>query len=203
MKLENKANEKAVVRKYDIGRFINEACSLNKSEKFKLIENVWKSHEDFKFPTSEFTNQEGVTKSYCCKWIWLKNRTSLTYSPSKDALFCLPCLLFGSLKKLNLASTGLKYWVSASSKLGDHENKRHKEAVDKCHDFVKTMKDHSRGINVKMNRLETIQIEENGSRVRLLMKCVEFLGKFNISLRAKNESAKFYQNPDTGTYLEF
>ena len=51
MKLENKANEKAVVRKYDIGRFINEACSLNKSEKFKLIENVRKPHEDFKFPT--------------------------------------------------------------------------------------------------------------------------------------------------------
>ena len=54
-------------RKYDIGNFINEACSLNKSGKFKLIENVWKPHEEFKFPMSEFTNQEGVTKSYYCK----------------------------------------------------------------------------------------------------------------------------------------
>ena len=103
---------KKLVQKYDIGSFIYEVFSLNKSEKF--IENVRKPHEDFKFPTSEFSNQEGVTKSYCCKWIWLKNRTWLTYSPSKDALFCLPCLLFGSLKKSNLASTGLKYWVSAS-----------------------------------------------------------------------------------------
>ena len=101
MKPQNKAKEKAVAQKYDIGSFINEACSLSKSEKFKLIENVWKPHEDFKFPT--FTKQEGVTKSYYCKWIWLKNRTWLTYSPSKDALFC-----FGSLKKSKLASTGLK-----------------------------------------------------------------------------------------------
>ena len=98
----------------------------------------------------------------------------------------LLCLLFGSLKKWNLASTGLKYWVSASSKLGDHENKWHKEAVDKCHDFIKTVKDSSRGIDLKMNPLEASQIKENISRVRLLMKSVDFLGKFNISLRAKN-----------------
>ena len=83
-----------------------------------------------------------------------KNRTWLTYSPSKDALFCLKCLLFGDLKKSNLASTGLKYWVSASSQLGDHENKWYKEAVDKCHDFIETMKDLSGGIDAKMNLLE-------------------------------------------------
>ena len=94
-----------------------------------------------------------------------KNRTWLTYSPSKYALFCLKCLLFGGLKKSNLASTGLKYWVSASSKLGDHENKRHREAVDKCHDFIKTMKDPSSGTDVKMNRIEASQIKENRSRV--------------------------------------
>ena len=66
-------------------------------------------------------------------------------------------------------------------KLRDHENGEHTEAVDKCHNFVKTMKDPSRAIDVKMNRLEAIQTEENRSRVRLLMKCVEFLGKFSIS----------------------
>ena len=88
-------------------------------------------------------------------------------------------------KKSKLASTGLKYWVSASSKLGDHENKRHKEAVDKGHDFVKAMKDPFRGINVIMNRLEAIQIEENKSRVRLLMKCVEVLGNFKSAYESK------------------
>ena len=59
------------------------------------------------------------------------------------------------------------------------------------------------GIDAKMNRLEARQIEKNRSRVRILMKCLEFLGTFSTSLRAKNESTKFYQNPDTGTYLEF
>ena len=88
-------------------------------------------------------------------------------------------------KKSKLASTGLKCWVSASSKLGDHENKRHKEAVDKGHDFVKAMKDPFRGINVIMNRLEAIQIEENKSRVRLLMKCVEVLGNFKSAYESK------------------
>ena len=123
MKPADKANEKTVAQKYDIERFIDEACSLKKSEKFKLIENVWIPHADFKFSSSEFTNQDGVTKSYCCQWIWLKNRTWLTYSPSKDSLFYLRCLLFGSLKKVNLASTGLRYWDSANSELGNHANK--------------------------------------------------------------------------------
>ena len=40
-------------------------------------------------------------------------------------------------------------------------------------------------------------------KCRLLMKCIEILGKFNTSLRGKNESAKFKQNPDTDSYLEF
>ena len=40
MKPEDKANEKTVAQKYDIGSFIDEACSLKKSKKFKLIENV-------------------------------------------------------------------------------------------------------------------------------------------------------------------
>ena len=33
------------------------------------MENIWKPHEEVKFPMSELTNQEGVTKSLCCKWI--------------------------------------------------------------------------------------------------------------------------------------
>ena len=103
-----------------------------------------------------------------------------------------------------MASTSLKYWVLAlSPKLGDHRNKQYKEAAEKCHDFVKTMKDPSLGIDAKMIRLEARQIEENSRRVRILMKCLELLGNFSTSLRAKNESTKFYQNPDTGTYLEF
>ena len=84
MKSEDKANNKTVARKYDIGSFIDEAYSLNKSEKLNLTENVWKPHEDFKFPTSKFTNQTDITKSYCCKWIWLKIRSWLTYSLSKN-----------------------------------------------------------------------------------------------------------------------
>ena len=81
------------------------------------MENVWKPHEEVKFPMSEFTNQEGVAKLLCCKWVCLKNRTWLTYSPSKDVLFCLLYVLFESVKKSNLASTGLKCWVLACSKL--------------------------------------------------------------------------------------
>ena len=60
-------------------------------------------------------------------------------------------------------------------------NKQYKEAVEKCHDFVKTMKDPYTGIDAKMNRLEARQIEENRSRVRILMKYLEFLGKFSTS----------------------
>ena len=42
MKPEDKTNDKTVAPKYVIGNFIDKACSLNKSEKFKLIDNAWK-----------------------------------------------------------------------------------------------------------------------------------------------------------------
>ena len=51
------------------------------------------------------------------RYVCLKNRTWLTDSPSKDALFCLLYVLFESVKKSNVASTGLKCWVLACSKL--------------------------------------------------------------------------------------
>ena len=108
--------------------------NIESISKFKTFQHIY---TDFIFPCAKF-----VTKSYRCNRIWLKNRTWLTYSPSKDTLFWLSCLLFGNVKKLNLASTSLKYWVLAlSPKLGDHRNKQYKEAVEKCHDLVKTMKD--------------------------------------------------------------
>ena len=42
MKSEVKTNDKTVAPNYVIGNFIDKACSLNKSEKFKLTENAWK-----------------------------------------------------------------------------------------------------------------------------------------------------------------
>ena len=51
MKLEEKANDKTFARKYNIGSLFDEACSLNKSEKFKHIEKVRKPHKDFECPS--------------------------------------------------------------------------------------------------------------------------------------------------------
>ena len=137
--------------------------SIERLSKFRTFQHIY---TDFIFHCGKF-----VTKSYCCNRIWLKNRNWLKYSPSKYTLFWLPRLVFGNVKKLNLASTSLKYWISAlNPKLEDHRNKQYKEAVEKCHDFVKTMKDPSRGIDAKMNRFEARQIEEIRSRVRIFDK---------------------------------
>ena len=59
------------------------------------------------------------------------------------------------------------------------------------------MEDSCSSIDVKMNR------KPLKDAIKIKMKYTRFLEKFNISLQAKSEGAKLYQNHDAGNYLEF
>ena len=181
--------------KYDIANIIKDR--YNDKERIQIIENVWRPHKEYKFPISKFLSKDGKESFDCCKFVWLEKQSWLVYCASKDVLFCLPCLLFGGSKKAKLVSTGLNYWKSALTKFLEHE-KIHGFQLEKYNNFIVNMKNPERGIDAQADQLEAGRIAENRSRVRLLMKCVEFVGKFNISLRSKKESSKYYKNPETG-----
>ena len=76
---------------YDIGQYSSRIKNLSEQEKHLLIKNVWEPATDFKFPSTVMSS-----RSESCKLKWISDYDGLCYSPSKDALFCLPCVLFAN-----------------------------------------------------------------------------------------------------------
>ena len=72
-------------------------------EKVHLIENVWKAPPEFKFPIQATKTLISGVKG--CKLAWLEKYDWLVYSPSVDALFCMPCVLFKRYSGGNAALT--------------------------------------------------------------------------------------------------
>ena len=182
----------ASVNSYDIAEYFGRLKSLNAADTVDLIENVWKPAADYKFPKTTRPNKQ----SDSCKYTWLLKYDWLVYSKKRNALFCLPCLLFS--KKAHSTSSklvceGVQFWRSASSKLKEHDNAaQHKYSVVDLDNFIRTRKHPSAAIDVTMNRIESAQIRANRNRLIPIIACVEFLGKNNIALRGHRDDSQYY-----------
>ena len=110
------------VDRNDIGLNYLKANQMNNNERYELLKNVWKPDKSFTFPCS----LEGK-KQRRFVYGWLGSYSLLVYSNMSMAVFCLPCLLFGtrtrhnSSKAIQLVKEPLTYWTSASLRLRDHE----------------------------------------------------------------------------------
>lgn len=103
---------------------------------------MWKPTRNYHFPLkTEF----GKRRSF--KYEWLAQFPWLSYSPSLDGAFCLPCVLFsceakkGGEKLARLLHKPLDTWTSACRKLKGHESHSdmHKQAVLTASEFKKSM----------------------------------------------------------------
>lgn len=140
-----------------------------------------------------------------CKYTWLMRYDWLVYSPSVDAVFCMPCVLFKKhhgRTESSLTTDGLKYWVSASSKLKRHdETESHKNSILDLECFIKTSQNPCQSIDAIINKLDVDIIKKNRRRILPIIACVEFLGKNNIALRGHRDDSKYYLDDQPGTYV--
>ena len=180
----------------DISDYIGNIHSLKPTEKVKLAEDIWRPHPKHDFPKSVCG-----TRTESCKIEWLKKYDWLVYSPQRDALFCLPCLLVSDDRSCksdtNLIGEGLKYWRSASTKLKAHDTK-HKSKLVQYTQLVDLVKNPFKAIDVSMNALEASQIRQNRKRIIPILACVEHLGKSNIAFRGHRDDSKYYLDDNSG-----
>ena len=103
---------------FDVSLFREKVKGMDSPRILNLVKNVFKPDKKFSFPK---------TNSRCFRYNWLELHSSwLCYSPSKDGVYCLSCVLFGDLfpgkasKLKNMFSEPFRHWNDASSAFKRH-----------------------------------------------------------------------------------
>ena len=160
------------------------------------LTEVWKPTRNYHFPLkTEF----GKRRSF--KYEWLAQFLWLSYSPSLDGAFCLPCVLFsceakkGGEKLARLLHKPLDTWTSACRKLKGHESHSdtHKQAVLTASEFKKSIESQSVPVQQQVNQSAGEQIKENRMKLQSILKTVVFCGKQNIALRGHRDDSSHLQ----------
>lgn len=126
-------------------------------------------------------------------------RLWLSYSPSKDLIFCISCKLFGLPKaqKSNLALNGSNDWSNIQRIINNHEH---------SHNHIQS--EISRGLYLQSNRIDlndqliicaNREVANNREVVRTVIEVLIFAARQNISLRGHNENV---QSLNRGNFLE-
>ena len=69
---------------------IKKTClTLNDSDKFDILNNIWVPEENFEFPCQQI---DGQNRRF--SFSWLKKYKWLVYSQSEDSVYCKVCMIF-------------------------------------------------------------------------------------------------------------
>ena len=194
---------------FDIGFFCKDAAKLNNSDKFDLIQHMWKPEKNFNFPTSTESKKQRKFQ-----YGWLEEFSWLVYSQVLNGCFCLPCLLFGkrsghnSSKGKKLLNDPITYWTSALSRFRDHActSTTHRNAVLDMLQFVNSMTNKSMPINHIMGKQVSETVARNRKIIASILKPIKLCGRQNLSLRGHRDDAKYLKetNPsNTGNFQAF
>ncbi|XP_065633526.1 putative leucine-rich repeat receptor-like serine/threonine-protein kinase At2g19230 [Quercus suber] len=121
----------------------------------------------------------------------------LEYSPSMDAIYCLPCYLFskkpiGCPKSDVFISRGFNNWKKVKDGMncplirheGKEPNSPHKIAVKCCED----LKNHSRHIDKLIEKQTSKELENNRLRLKTSVECARWLAFQACAFRGHDES---------------
>ena len=111
------------VRPNDFSSYVGQR--LSDQERLNAITKHFKPNEGTYFPSH---TEYGKKRSFV--YSWLNSFKWLVYSPSKDGVYCMACVLFGDTtvdkncsKLKRLVKVLITFWTTASSKLKKHEEK--------------------------------------------------------------------------------
>ena len=113
------------------------------------------------------------------------------YSPAKDGVYCMACVLFGDTtvdkncsKLERLVNTPITFWTTACSKLKKYEEKSqlHKSSMAKMENFLKVMAMEQSSVAEYMNSSTAAQINANRQKLESIIKTIVLCGHQNIAL---------------------
>ena len=184
----------------DIARYLNNQPELLTDEtKFLPITNRI-PHENFIFPSRMYKDkqrQSGVIHRRCI--IELFNTCDLiTYSASKNALFCLGCLLFPNTshrRQKKLISEPYFNWKDARDDMKPHSVcDYHLSSMAQLHTFLKTHTDPKRRIDVRIRTTGEERIEINRTKLASIIKTLILCDRQGISLRGHRDDVTCRNN---------
>lgn len=111
----------------------------------------------------------------------------LSYSPSKDRVYCISCKLFGlpKAKKDNLALQGFGDWCNLTRKFAVHEHSPEHLQSEISRGLF--MKSNRVNVNVQLTQYANRQVADNREVVRAIVEVLYFAARQNIPLRGHSE----------------
>ena len=176
----------------DLGLYYTKAQSLSDDRKLELLKNSWTPPRGYNFPKTQFYG-----KNRAFSFEWLTQFPWLVYSAAQDGAFCRFCVLFGHLTGKNsdrldkLYKSPLKNWVSASTKLKEHQlnSEFHKTAAGCAEDFLRVQEGKMLSISEQLSDIHRNTVELNRQKLRSIIKRVVLCGKQNMALRGHRDDS--------------
>ena len=189
---------------------------LSSDEKYRLLEM-----EPCQPPSTYLVERKKLCKSVlrCCSQSVFfhednSRRKWITYSKSKDALFCIPCLLFsdsasrGENQRTNQGNSftcaGFSSWHKQYSSVPNHEKTQsHKEAVIAQALFLqeKTLKDLLNKQEESSRLRRKRKVEANRNVMQRIVDTISFLGKQGLAFRGHREHVDD-DSSNAGNFIE-
>ena len=150
-----------------------------------------------KFPSRSFGKKKPVFRSF--QPSWYDTYPWISYSVSKDTVFCVYCILCSRLSKSNTyAYNGYNNWKDAMAKKGfvSHNNSAAHYQAKNIYMSMKHKKSPILEIMAPLNEADGIK---NKNYALQLIKGVEYLAKCGLAFRGNNESKESHNK---GNWLE-
>ena len=180
---------------YDIGTIAEFVRHLNREDKFKALNNMYKPPPNYVFPQ----HKEGAgnhQRSFQQKW--LSEYAWLAYSREKDGGYCVPCIFFckGDEGLGKLVNSPLTRFKDAVKTFRQHSKKAyHVHSVSDMLTFMRIMNNEQTPIDHQLVSAVAQQVQQNRELLKSIINTVIFCGKQNVALRGHRDDRKHLQQP--------
>jgi hypothetical protein len=190
----------------DISQFVGGSIKASDEDKNRLIKERTPS-DSFLFPTKTYNDKRrkaGTTQRRCMRE-WFQVFPFITYSKSQDGIYCLPCVLFPSPSAHGTPNLLVKQpytnWKDAKEDLRVHSVCHyHKDAQAKMDEFVSTMNNPARRIDISMSSNAVDQTTKNRLFLISILKCIELCGRQGIALRGHRDDSTADDHANKGNF---
>ncbi|XP_046839990.1 uncharacterized protein LOC124434153 [Xenia sp. Carnegie-2017] len=190
---------------YDVGFYREKVRGMEIHEIEKLVKNVFVRDECYEFPKTVDAN--GRSRSF--RHDWLKDYLWLSYSPSLNGAFCLPCVLFGDRfpsknSRIKIFfSEPLTHWPDAKSAIKRHistSSGLHVHTSALLKDILDQSSGKSQPINVMIDSNLKKKISENRKKLVPVVDTIILAGRLQLPLRGHRDDSQYH--PEVGEYSE-
>lgn len=180
----------------DIGHFIN--SNVDDMKKYNILKNPWRPPVGYKFPY-EVRNIQGKEVKCYLGMQHFKDRKWLVFSPLKQGLFCIYCVLFcpeevghnkgvAAQKFVRKPVTSYSKLFGKEGSLATHEKAQyHTDSIRASQNLIRILENPQDEIINQLNTQRLEQVAENRARLRPIIETVIFLGRQNIPLRGHRD----------------